>query len=261
MQSATFLHVHPVIEVAPGLRVSELRCHYPPASAAVVDIEELSLGPGATGLVGVNGAGKTTLLLTLAGARRPQHGTVTLDGVDVYGRDRRDIVTRIGFMPQELDLPRELRVADAVSYVSWLRGVPGRVAATREPELLELVGLQDRRTVRVGRLSGGMRRRLVLATALVTAPDVLLLDEPTTGLDPEQRANLRTLLMNLPGATVTVLSSHVMEDVEQMTNRIAVLDEGRVLHHGGTAAFVEERGGPHRSAELAFLTTLSGARS
>lgn len=250
-----------MIEVAPGLRASGLQCHYPPSNAVVVDIDELSLGRGATGLVGVNGAGKTTLLLTLAGARRPQRGTVTLDGVDLYGRDRRQVVTRIGFMPQELDLPRELRVADALSYVSWLRGVPGRVAGTREPELLELVGLQARRSDKVGRLSGGMRRRLVLATALVTAPDVLLLDEPTTGLDPEQRANLRSLLMHLPGATVTVLSSHVMEDVEQMTRRIAVLHEGRVHHHGGTQSFVEQRGGPHRSAELAFLTTISRARS
>jgi ABC-2 type transport system ATP-binding protein len=250
-----------VSDVVPRLRASGVKCHYPPSSAVVVDIAELCLGPGATGLVGVNGAGKTTLLLTLAGARRPQRGTVTLDGVDLYGRDRRGVVTRIGFMPQELDLPRELRVADALSYVSWLRGVPGRVAAVRERELLELVGLQDRRSVKVGRLSGGMRRRLVLATALVTAPEVLLLDEPTTGLDPEQRANLRVLLMELPGATVTVLSSHVMEDVEQMTSRIAVLDEGRVLHHGDTTTFVEERGGTARSAELAFLTTLSQARS
>ena len=248
-------------EGASGLRASGLQCHYPPSTAVVVDLDELALGPGATGLVGVNGAGKTTLLLTLAGARRPQGGTVTLDGVDVYGRDRREVVTRIGLMPQSLDLPAELRVADALSYVSWLRGVPGRVAARREPELLELVGLHDRRTHRVGRLSGGMRRRLVLATALVTAPGVLLLDEPTTGLDPEQRANLRALVMDLPGATVTVLSSHVMEDVEQMTGRIVVLDEGRLLHHGSTAAFVEEHGGPARSAELAFLSTLARGRS
>jgi len=245
----------------PGLRASGVRCHYPPSSTAVVDLDELTLGPGTTGLVGVNGAGKTTLLLTLAGARRPQGGTVTLDGVDVYGPDRRRVLTRIGFMPQELELPRELRVSDALSYVSWLRGVPARDAGAREPELLALVGLQDRRTHPVGRLSGGMRRRLVLATALVTAPDVLLLDEPTTGLDPEQRATLRALLTDLPGTSVTVLSSHVMEDVEQMTGRIAVLDEGRVLHHGDTAAFVEERGGTARSAELAFLTTLAQARS
>ncbi|MCD4523352.1 ABC transporter ATP-binding protein [Nocardioides sp. cx-173] len=246
---------------APGLRARQLACRYPPSSVDVVDIDELSLGSGVTGLVGVNGAGKTTLLLALAGARRPQGGTVTLDGVDVYGRHRRELVGRIGLMPQELDLPRELRVADALSYVSWLRGVPRRVAGSREPELLALVGLQQRRRERVGRLSGGMRRRLVLATALVTAPQVLLLDEPTTGLDPEQRAQLRRLLMDLPGATVTVLSSHVMEDVERMSTRIVVLDAGRVVHHGDTARFVEERGGPDRSAELAFLSTLARERA
>lgn len=248
-------------EVATGLRVSGLECRYPQSGAAAVDIDELVLGPGATGLVGVNGAGKTTLLLTLAGARRPQAGRVTLDGVDVYGPRRREVVARIGLMPQELELPRELRVEDALSYVSWLRGVPGRTAGAREPELLAHVGLHGRRGDRVGRLSGGMRRRLVLAAALVTAPDVLLLDEPTTGLDPEQRATLRELLRDLPGAHVTVFSSHVMEDVEQMSSGIVVLDEGRVLHHGDTAAFVEERGGTSRSAELAFLTTLAQGRS
>jgi ABC-2 type transport system ATP-binding protein len=243
------------------LRVTDLRCRYPPSTVEVVDIDELSLGPGSTGLVGVNGAGKTTLLLALAGARRPQHGSVALGGRDVYGRDRRELVGRIGFMPQSLDLPGELRVADALAYVSWLRGVPRRVAGAREPELLGAVGLQQHRQQRVGRLSGGMRRRLVLATALVTEPSVLLLDEPTTGLDPEQRAGLRALLLDLPRATVTVLSSHVMEDVERMTTRIVVLDEGRVLHHGDTTAFVAEHGGPERSAELAFLATLARGRS
>lgn len=243
-----------------GLRATGLRCRYPPSTEEVVDIDELDLGAGSTGLVGVNGAGKTTLLLTLAGSRRPQRGTVTLDGVDLYGRDRRAAVSRIGLMPQSLDLPRELRVSDALSYVSWLRGVPRRVAGSREPELLELVGLADLRRVKVGRLSGGMRRRLVLATALVTAPGVLLLDEPTTGLDPEQRAHLRALLMDLPAATITVLSSHVMEDVEQMTTRIAVLDGGRLLHHGDTAVFADEHGGQGRSAELAFLSTISRGR-
>jgi ABC-2 type transport system ATP-binding protein len=250
-----------VSDPTPGLRATDLVCRYPPSTSEAVAIDELALGAGSTGLVGVNGAGKTTLLLTLAGARRPQRGSVTLDGADVYGRHRREVVTRIGLMPQSLDLPRELRVADALSYVSWLRGVPGRVADAREPALLELVGLQQRRQDRVGRLSGGMRRRLVLATALVTEPAVLLLDEPTTGLDPEQRAHLRALLMELPRTTVTVLSSHVMEDVERMTDRVAVLDEGRILHHGPTAAFVAERGGPEASAELAFLTTLSRERT
>ncbi|WP_193606725.1 ATP-binding cassette domain-containing protein [Nocardioides lijunqiniae] len=248
-------------DALPSLRAVDVRCHYPPGTADVVDLDELALGPGATGLVGVNGAGKTTLLLTLAGARRPQHGTVTLDGADLYGRERRELVGRIGLMPQSLDLPGELRVADALSYVSWLRGVPRRVAGPRERELLETVGLGPRRHERVRRLSGGMRRRLVLASALVTEPAVLLLDEPTTGLDPEQRAGLRALLLDLPAATVTLLSSHVMEDVERMTARIVVLDEGRVLHHGDTTAFVAERGGPERSPELAFLATLARGRA
>jgi ABC-2 type transport system ATP-binding protein len=106
-----------------------------------------------------------------------------------------------------------------------------------------------------------MSRRLALAVALITEPSVLLLDEPTTGLDPEQRAGLRSILSELDTAAVTLLSSHVMEDVAMMAARIAVLDAGHLLHVGPVDQFVAERGGPDRSAEFAFLATISGARA
>ena len=164
-------------------------------------------------------------------------------------------------MPQQLDLPRELRVSDALAYASWVRGVPAALAARRNAGILDRVGLGSRRDDRVGRLSGGMNRRLALAVALVTEPDVLLLDEPTTGLDPEQRAALRAILLDLDASAVTVLSSHVMEDVAQMADRVAVIEAGRVLYDGGLDQFVAERGGPGASAEHAFLATIAGSRS
>lgn len=243
------------------VEVTSLRCAYGRGAAPVVDIDELTAGPGVCGLVGVNGAGKSTLLRTLAGCRRPEAGSVQVDGTALYGRGRREVVGRIGYMPQQLDLPRELRVGDALAYVSWVRGVPATTSVTRNAQLLERVGLAAKATQRVGQLSGGMNRRLALAVALVTDPDVLLLDEPTTGLDPAQRAALRGIVADLGSAAVTILSSHVMEDVAMMAERIAVLDEGRLLHVGPVGAFVDEFGGEERSAEQAFLATITRARS
>jgi ABC-2 type transport system ATP-binding protein len=162
-------------------------------------------------------------------------------------------------MPQTLEFPGELSAQDALSYFAWLRGVAAKHARARAADLLEQVQLASRRRDRVSRLSGGMQRRLTFAAALVTDPSILLLDEPTTGLDPEQRANLRTMVTDLPPSTKVLISSHVMEDVERMTEDVVVLAGGKVLHQGPTRAFVDERGGPDRSAEFAFLSTISRA--
>lgn len=163
----------------------------------------------------------------------------------------------IGYMPQALTLPAEMTARDALTYYAWLRGLPARDAAKRTTTLLEQVELGSRQKDRVGSLSGGMQRRLAFAASLVTDPTVLLLDEPTTGLDPAQRANLRRLVQELPSSATVLISSHVMEDVEKMTGQIVVLAEGQVLHHGPTQSFVEDHGGPEQSAELAFLSTVS----
>lgn len=244
-----------------GVVVEGLRCAYGRHEPPVVDIASFAIESGVCGLVGVNGAGKSTLLRTLAGCRRPEAGRVLLDGKALYGRDRREVVGRVGYMPQQLELPREMRVCDAMTYASWVRGVPSATSAARNAGLLERVGLAQQSTRRVGELSGGMRRRLALAVALVTDPDVLLLDEPTTGLDPAQRAALRGIVSDLGDASATILSSHVMEDVALMAGRIAVLHDGRLLHDGPTEAFVAERGGLEASAALAFLTTIAEVRA
>ncbi|NHA01651.1 ATP-binding cassette domain-containing protein [Nocardioides sp. W3-2-3] len=197
-----------------------MRCAYGRGASPVVDIDSFGVEDGVCGLVGVNGAGKSTLLRTLAGCRRPVGGRVTVDGVDLYGRRRRTVLDRIGYMPQQAGparracgwpMPWPTRV--------WVRDVPARVAGARNPAILERVGLATRGRDRVRHLSGGMQRRLALAVALVTEPDVLLLDEPTTGLDPEQRAGLRGILAALGSSAVTVLSSHVMEDVVMMAEQ------------------------------------------
>jgi ABC-2 type transport system ATP-binding protein len=229
-------------------------------AVALSDID-LTLTPGVTGLVGVNGAGKSTLLSILAGALRPSRGSVRFDGLDPYGRGRRAYLRRTALMPQALELPPDARVADAVAYCGWLRGMPASSARARGRDVLDQVGLVDRSRHRMRTLSGGMVRRVALAQALVSAPDVLLLDEPTTGLDPEQRAVLRGLIDDLPRDCITVVSSHVMEDLEQLAERIVVLDEGEVAHAGPLADFCRDGGGPGQSAEAAFLSLLTGRRA
>jgi len=226
-----------------------------------LDLDDLTLQPGVTGLVGVNGAGKSTLMRALSGALRPSGGTVTIDDTDLYGRARRSQLGRIGYMPQEYTLPRDVSLRTSTEYVAWLRGLPRREVRAAAARALADVGLADRAGRRVGSLSGGMLRRLCLAQALVASPEFLLLDEPTTGLDPEQRAGVRRLVEELPGSAVTLLSSHVMEDIVSLAEHLIVLEEGRVLYHGSLAEFRDEYGGSERSAELAFLSLLTRARA
>ncbi|WP_188113353.1 ABC transporter ATP-binding protein [Nocardioides humilatus] len=239
--------------------ISGVRCTYHRDAIPAVSIDQLELTAGPVGLVGVNGAGKSTLLRTLAGCRQPQEGSVSIDGASLYGRRRRVVAQRVGYMPQEIQFPGELSVTQVVDYAAWLRALKPRHAAQRRADVIVAVGLEDRADQRVRALSGGMRRRLALAVALLSEPAVLLLDEPTTGLDPEQRAGVRAIIGEIAGRCLTIMSSHVMEDVASITSNVIVLHGGRVLHQGETDAFVRERGGPTQSAEVAFLTTIAGA--
>jgi ABC-2 type transport system ATP-binding protein len=211
----------------------------------------LDLQPGTTGLLGVNGAGKSTLLNVLAGAQRPRGGRVDLDDVDLYGKGRAGLLERIALMPQELQLPYGVRLCDAVRFIAWARGVDRRRVVASADQALARVGLSDRASMRVSRLSGGMRRRFALAQALVADPGVLLLDEPTTGLDPQQRVVLRDLIRALPETATVILSSHVIEDIEASCDRVIVLNDGVVLFHGSVDELrSRDRDG---SAEAAFL--------
>jgi ABC-2 type transport system ATP-binding protein len=230
--------------------------HHPRA----LDSVTLSLLPGVTGLIGVNGAGKSTLLRILAGALKPTRGTLRVDGLDPYGADRSSVLRRTALMPQSLDLPRDARVVDAVAYCGWLRGMSTREAQAGAARVLHRVGLADRAADKIRSLSGGMHRRVALAQSLVAHPDLLLLDEPTTGLDPEQRAMLRGLVDELPRDCTMVVSSHVMEDLETLADHIVILDTGRVVYTGALGAFRDRWGGPERSAEHAFLSLLTTVR-
>lgn len=243
------------------LAVVEVGFGYPRARGDALTSVSFSAGPGVTAVVGVNGAGKSTLMKIAARILSPARGTVVLDGIDVHRARRGAIAPRIAHMPQELVLPAGARLLDSVAYLGWLRGVPSSTAIARSMAALDRVSLADRAQDRVSTLSGGMVRRLALAQALVSEPDLLLLDEPTTGLDPEQRVGIRELLAE-PGvrAPVTLVSSHLMEDVETVADQVVMLDEGAVGFSGSLADFRCRPDGVTESAEAAFLRRLVAGR-
>ncbi|MGN6612993.1 MAG: ABC transporter ATP-binding protein [Angustibacter sp.] len=227
-----------------------------------LDGVKLELSSGVTALVGVNGAGKSTLMTTMAGALRPAAGCVRVQGFDPYGRDRKRALRAVALMPQSATLPRRMTALDVVAYLAWMRGVPARVARQAALGALDRVGLSARAHHRVGQLSGGMQRRVLLAQAIASDARVLLLDEPSTGLDPEQRRVMVDLIRELDLAVL--MSSHVLEDVVDAASRVVVLDDGRVAFDGTVQALASlapsgtEAG---RAPEAGFLTVVAGARA
>ena len=214
-------------------------------STTALDRVTLRLETGVTGLLGPNGAGKSTLMRVLATVINPDGGTVRLLGRDTADADQRTQVRRqLGYLPQELGFPRGFTAFGFVDYLALLKEFDDR--PTRQAEVrraLDLVGLRDVATTRVRRLSGGMRRRLGLAQALLGDPRLLVLDEPSTGLDPEQRAVLRTLLSRAAGHATVVVSTHQTEDVAALCDRVVVFDSGRVAFDGSVADLVDHAAG------------------
>ena len=214
-------------------------------STTALDRVTLRLETGVTGLLGPNGAGKSTLMRVLATVINPDGGTVRLLGRDTANADQRTQVRRqLGYLPQELGFPRGFTAFGFVDYLALLKEFDDRPARQAEVRrALDLVGLRDVATTRVRRLSGGMRRRLGLAQALLGDPRLLVLDEPSTGLDPEQRAVLRTLLSRAAGHATVVVSTHQTEDVAALCDRVVVFDSGRVAFDGSVADLVDHAAG------------------
>ncbi|HET8987272.1 MAG TPA: ATP-binding cassette domain-containing protein [Humibacillus sp.] len=204
-------------------------------TTAALDHVDLTLGPGITGLLGPNGAGKTTMLRVMATVLRPDEGSVRLLDRDPTDPDARtEVRRRLGYQPQELGFPRGFSAFAFVNYMAVLKEWTDRDARSSEVRrALGLVGLGDVTMKRISRLSGGQRRRVALAQALLGSPELLVLDEPTTGLDPEQRASLRGVLADIAATSTMVISTHQTEDVAALCSRVIVLDAGRV-HFDGT---------------------------
>lgn len=180
-------------------------------------------------LLGPNGAGKSTLISLLSTLKSLQEGSITVDSADLRssaGRIR--VRERLGYVPQAMELPSGYTCAELMAYAAWMRGVAHVAEATER--CLSAVGLSDRRDDRISSLSGGMRQRLCVAQALVHEPSLLVVDEPSVGLDPQQRVHLRTTLSSLD--CQLVLATHLVDDVAGLAEEVLVLDDGAVAFHG-----------------------------
>lgn len=204
----------------------------------------LSIRRGETlGLLGPNGAGKSTLMNLLVGADEPNAGSITLDGCAVTLRATR---ARIGIAPQEIALYGELTAAENLAFAGRMYGLSGARLKERTEHALRLAELIPRRDDRVRTFSGGMQRRLNLACAVVHEPDLLLLDEPTVGVDPQSRNHIFDALEQLRSLGVTIVySTHYMEEAERLCDRIAIMDHGRILARGTLAELTEAHGRGH----------------
>ncbi|MCI9325661.1 MAG: ABC transporter ATP-binding protein [Lachnospiraceae bacterium] len=204
---------------------------------AVNDIS-LELTPGVWGLLGANGAGKTTLMRMIAGIMQPTSGRVVYDGVPIQtlGEQYCDI---LGYLPQEFGFYQEFTVKDYLAYVAALKGLPKRQGWRKIHELLERVSLPDACNRKISTLSGGMRRRVGIAQALLNDPEVLILDEPTGGLDPGERVRFRNLLSEFAHDRIVLISTHIVPDVEYIATCHAIIKGGKLLATGTTEELVK----------------------
>jgi ABC-type multidrug transport system ATPase subunit len=215
---------------------------------------DLSLGEGMFGLLGPNGAGKTTLLSILVLGVEPTAGTMRFDGADASsGRARAAIRRQIGFLPQDFQPLRHLTGAEYLVHCARLRGMSmtKREIVRRARMLLDAVDLTDAADRMSGEYSGGMRRRLGIAQAMIHAPRLLVIDEPTAGLDPEERIRFRNLIAEVAEEVTVLLSTHISEDIEATCNRIGVLMNGTLVFDGSVDALMA-RGERVASLEEAY---------
>jgi ABC-type multidrug transport system ATPase subunit len=190
----------------------------------------LSLGSGIVGLVGPNGAGKSTLMRVLATITKPTEGEVFWEGEDLARRPEQ-LRPVLGYLPQDFGVYPNLNAREFLGYVAALKGIEAKAAKRRIDELLEVLNLSTAAKRPLGGYSGGMRQRVGIAQALLNDPRLLIVDEPTVGLDPEERARFRYLLTDLAADRLVILSTHIVSDVEATAERVAVMKEGRILAH------------------------------
>jgi ABC-2 type transport system ATP-binding protein len=227
---------------------------------------DLSAGPGVLGLLGPNGAGKTSLLRMMATVIPPSSGRLRLLGRDPGGYGpRREIRRRLGYLPQNLGYYPSFTVAEFVEYFALLKEMPSARVPAAVATAIERTGLGDKARARLRTLSGGMLRRAGIAQAIVNEPELLLLDEPTAGLDPEQRVSFRALLRECGEHATVVVSTHLVEDVGAACSEVALMNQGKIVFHGIPAELIARADGTDAAGdaplERGYSAVLAAARS
>jgi ABC-2 type transport system ATP-binding protein len=237
----------PCSDQAARLRARNLTVRY--RDKTVIDIPDITLKTGITALTGPNGAGKSTLLKVFALLVDQTSGTITLGADDINPKRVGSLYrAAVGYLPQEPHFPGHFTVAEAVTYSAWLRGVPRNRRGEAVRHIIDELALAKVASVKLKQLSGGNRQRAYIAQAVVHEPRVLLLDEPTTGIDVEHRIELRKHLSSIGMKCCVVMSTHHTEDIELLANRLVSLREGRVVFDGTPAELIARVEGP-RSEE------------
>lgn len=222
------------------LSFDRLTKHY--GNKIAVDCVSATLEPGVYGLLGANGAGKTTLMRMLCAILESTSGEVLLDGQDIIsmGADYRNV---LGYLPQDFGYYPNYTAMEFLMYIAALKGIPKKIARQRAKQLLEEVGLSNVANKKVGTFSGGMKQRVGIAQALLNNPDILILDEPTAGLDPKERVRFRNLLSDYAGDKIVILSTHIVSDIEAIADEVLLMKKGRFVLQGTVSELIEKAKG------------------
>ncbi|BCL77605.1 multidrug ABC transporter ATP-binding protein [Ktedonobacteria bacterium brp13] len=249
------------------ITISHLNKVYRGGVRALTDVD-LVIPNGMYGLLGPNGAGKTTLMRILAGILRPTSGTIQVGEYNgKTERSRTAIKRMLGYLPQDLGIYPDLSAREFLDYVGILKGLDERkMRKRRVDELLELVALSDVASRKLKTFSGGMKRRVGIAQALLNDPQLLIVDEPTAGLDPEERIRFRNLLSDLGGNRIVLLSTHIVEDIAQTCRFLAIMNKGHITFQGDTIELTDAaRGkvwmvtssGPKPEGDVTVVSTMN----
>jgi ABC-type multidrug transport system, ATPase component len=216
-----------------------------------LDNVNLTIEKGMFGLLGRNGAGKTTLMKAISTILTISSGEINVCGIDT--KNSKKIRELIGYLPQDFSMYGNMSAYDALDYLGVLSGLDKRTRQERIPKLLEKVNLQGNHRTRVKAMSGGMRRRLGIAQAILNDPKVVIVDEPTAGLDPEERVRFRNLLSEIAEDRIVILSTHIVGDIEATCEKIAVLNQGQIIYQGTVTQLLEEANGHIYEAKVSKI--------
>ncbi len=194
-----------------------------------VDRVTFNLSEGVTGLLGANGAGKTTLMRMMTGILAPTSGEITADGIAVQTEEYRSL---LGYLPQDFGYYPEFTAKEFVRYIAALKGLDKKTAKRKTDELLELVGLSDVANKKIKTFSGGMKQRVGIAQAIVNDPKILILDEPTAGLDPKERVRFRNLIAEIGKNAIVLFSTHIVSDIDSIASNLLMMRDGQIIYEG-----------------------------